>query len=112
MNGRPSKLHFNSSAFTTAFRLFDEVTDNPPRTIFLSNHRHSLSGSGLFLIGRVEVKTTYSPSGAPGSVVAVVALFRVRDLNPPNGLRAVFAAACHLSDGTAFLKNVAAVSQL
>jgi len=57
-------------------------------------------------------KTTYSPSGAPGSVVVEVALFNVRYFNRPNGARAVCAADCHFSWVMAFRNSVAAVSQL
>src|SRR5712692_5784302 len=55
---------------------------------------------------------TYSPAGAPGSVVAYPVPLRFRLDTAPRGVRAVVSSAIHLSRAMLFLKSAEAASQL
>jgi hypothetical protein len=50
----------------------------------------------------VNWKTTYSPPGAPGSVVVDVALFGVRDFIAPSGARGLYSGLPFLRSDRVF----------
>ena len=56
--------------------------------------------------------TTYSPSGAPGRVVAYCLDFTFRERTLPKGFLAAVREACHWSLLTAALRYAAETSQL
>src|SRR5580704_6294640 len=68
--------------------------------------------SFLFAKEVSNCKTTYSPSGAPGSDLVYLALLSLRETTSPSGLRTASSERCHCSRGTAPWKYSAAVFQL
>src|ERR1039458_10491926 len=67
---------------------------------------------GLFANTVSNCITTYCPSGAPGSGVADCALFTLRDVSLPSGLRTVSKDVFHLSSVTALRKKADACCPL